>query len=139
MKYITKIVKYFAFITTGIVVLIGVLMLIQGEKYVSADTLIKIPCAGLATSAVTVLLYPSEDKSKKGYMLGVLLHYIVLCIVMIIFGAASGWIKLNIGGILLMIISTAAVYAFTSVVSYISSKNDADELNRALKHEPPKE
>ena len=139
MKYITKIVKYFAFITTGIVVLIGVLMLIQGEKYVSADTLIKIPCAGLATSAVTVLLYPSEDKSKKGYMLGVLLHYIVLCIVMIIFGAASGWIKLNVGGILLMIISTAAVYAFTSVVSYISSKNDADELNRALKHEPPKE
>lgn len=139
MKYITKIVKYFAFITTGIVVLIGVLMLIQGEKYVSADTLIKIPCAGLATSAVTVLLYPSEDKSKKGYMLGVLLHYIVLCIVMIIFGAASNWIKLNVGGILLMIISTAAVYAFTSVVDYISSKNDADELNRALKHEPPKE
>lgn len=133
MRYITEIIKYFAFITTGILILFIVLMLIQGDSAINLSTLIEIPCAGLVTSIVTVFLYPSETQSKKGYLLRILVHYTVLCIVMTVMGTLFGWIRLHFGGILFMMISVAAIYAFTFSVTYFTSKNDADEINRVLK------
>ena len=62
MRYIKDIIKYFTFITTGIIILFIVLMLIQGDKELCLSTLIEIPCAGLATSVVTVFLYPFEEQ-----------------------------------------------------------------------------
>ncbi|MBQ9384326.1 MAG: DUF3021 family protein [Ruminiclostridium sp.] len=133
MKYITEIIRYFTYITTGMVILFIVLMLIQGDDGIRLSTLIEIPCAALLTSAITVLLYPSEGKTRKAYLCRVLLHYLALCVVMIVMGILFGWIELNFHGILLMVISVAAIYAFTFVVAYITSKNEAEELNRALK------
>ncbi len=136
MKYITEIIKYFTFITTGIVILFIVLMLIDGDDIITLSTLIKIPCAALATSVVTVIFDPSE--TKRNFILSMLLHYLVLCIVMIGIGKLFGWISLDIHGILLMVISVAVIYAFTFAVTYITSKNDAEELNRALKNRKPR-
>lgn len=136
MKYITEIIKYFTFITTGIVILFIVLMLIDGDDIITLSTLIKIPCAALVTSVVTVIFDPSE--TKRNFMLSMLLHYLVLCIVMIGIGKLFGWISLDIHGILLMVISVAVIYAFTFAVTYITSKNDAEELNRALKNRKPR-
>ena len=138
MKYITEIIRYFTFITTGIVILFIVLMLIKGNDCILLSTLIKIPCAALATSIVTVILYPTETQSKKEYILKVLLHYLVLCIVMTIFGVLAEWISFNFIGIMIMVISTAAVYIFTYTITFLCSKNDADELNMALKNKRSK-
>ena len=134
MRYITDIIKYFTFITTGIVILFIVIMLKNGNDGLYLSTLIKMPCAGLVTSVVTVFLYPSEVHSKKGYLLRVLLHYVTLCIVMITMGLLFDWISFNISEILGMTVSVALIYAFTFTVSYITSKNDADEMNRILKN-----
>lgn len=133
MKYITEIIKYFAFITTGIVVLMIVIMLIQGDDGISLYTLAEIPCSGLVTSAVTVFLFPSEVQSRKIYLLRILLHYIALCVVMTAMGVFFGWINFDMSGILLMTVSVAVIYAFTFGIAYITSKNDADEINQALK------
>ena len=138
MKYITEIIRYFTFITTGIVILFIVLMLIKGNDCILLSTLIKIPCAALATSIVTVIFYPTETQSKKEYILKVLLHYLVLCIVMTIFGVLAEWISFNFIGIMIMVISTAAVYIFTYTITFLRSKNDADELNMALKNKRSK-
>lgn len=138
MKYITEIIRYFTFITTGIVILFIVLMLIKGNDCILLSTLIKIPCAALATSIVTVIFYPTETKTKKEYILKVLLHYLVLCIVMTIFGVLAEWISFNFIGIMIMVISTAAVYIFTYTIAFLCSKNDADELNMALKNKRSK-
>ncbi len=131
MRYIKDIIKYFTFITTGIIILFIVLMLIQGDKELCLSTLIEIPCAGLATSVVTVFLYPFEE--QKVFFLRILLHYLALCIIMITMGKLFGWIRLNIGGILLMMLSVAVIYIFTFGVTYITSKNEAYEMNQALK------
>ena len=134
MRYLKEIVKYFTCITTGIVILFIVLCFIKKDiDGVSTATLAEIPAAGLLTSIVTVVLYPSEEKPAKGFKIQVLIHYAVLCAVMSITGVLFGWIDFNIFDILLMCVSTAAVYAFTYAVTYISSMQDADELNRALK------
>ena len=133
MRYLTEIIKFFSFITTGIVILFIVIMLIQGDDGIHLSTLAEIPCAGLVTAAVTVLLYPNEVQSRKKYLLRVLLHYSVLCVIMITMGTLFGWIAPDAGGILLMLISVAVIYLFTFAVAYITSKNDADEMNRVLK------
>lgn len=138
MRYVTAIIKNFTFITTGIVILFIILMLIQGDDAVTLTTLIEIPCAALATSVVTVLLYPVEAKTKWAYRLRMLLHYLALCIVMIIMGILFGWIGFKIPDILLMMLSVAAIYAFTFTVTFITLKNDADELNRVLKNKQSK-
>ena len=133
MKYITEIIKYFTFITTGIVILFVAILLIQGGDSISLKTLIGMPCLGLVTAVVTVFLYPAEARTRREFWLKLLLHYFVLCVAISVFGMVFGRIGLDFKGILLMMVCTAAVYAFTYAVAYLSSKNDADELNQALK------
>lgn len=138
MRFIIDLVKYFTYITTGIVLVIIIISLLQGSDGISTTALIQIPCAALVTSLVTVLFYPNETKTKKESHLKTFIHYVVLCGVMITLGAAFKWINLNFSGILIMVITTAAVYAFTFAVSYLSSKQEADELNSALKRKQSK-
>lgn len=138
MRFITDLVRYFTYITTGIVFVFIVLSLVQGADEISTTALMQIPCAALATSLVTVLFYPKESNTKKEYHLKAFIHYIVLCGVMITLGATFKWVNLNLNGILIMVITTAAVYVFTFAVSFISSKQEADELNSALKHKQSK-
>ena len=133
MNFIKDILKFFTFITTGMVILFIIILLIQGDDGIYLSTLIEIPCAALVTSVLTVLLYPSEVRSKAVYLVRVLLHYLALCVVMVVCGILFGWIDFNVQGILLMVISVAAIYGFTFGVAYLTSKNDADALNRALK------
>lgn len=138
MKFITDLVKYFTFITTGIVIVFIVIVLIGGHDGISTATLIQIPCSALATSLVTVLFYPKESKTMKEYNLRLLLHYLVLCVVMVVLGTAFEWVNLNLNGILTMVISTAVVYIFTFTAAFLSSKHEADELNSALKNKHSK-
>ena len=134
MRYLKEIVKYFTCITTGIVILFIVLCFIQDDTDgISTVTLAEIPAAALLTSVVTVFFYPSEEKPAKSFRIQLLIHYVLLCVVMNVAGVLFGWIEFGLTDILLMCVSTAAVYAFTYAVTYISSMQDADELNRALK------
>ena len=133
MRYITEIIKYFTFITTGIVILFIIIMLIQGNDSITLSSLIEIPCAGLVCSVTTVLLYPAETKTKSALFVRMAIHYLALCVVMTVVGIMFGWISFNMNGILLMLISVAVIYAFTFGVAYITSKNDADEVNKVLK------
>lgn len=137
MRYITETIKFFTYITTGIVIVFIVILLLNGDGGIYLQTLIGIPCCGLITAIVTVLainFYPTDTRSKAAVFGWMVLHYLVLCGIMCVFGCLFGWIGFNIQGILHMAVSTAAVYAFTYAVAYLSSKNDADELNRALKN-----
>ena len=134
MKYITEIIKYFTFITTGIVILFIAILLLTGSNGINLNTLIGIPCLGLVTGVVTVFLYPAEAKTRREFWLKLVLHYFSMCLVSTTFGILFGWVSFDGKGILVMVVSTAAVYAFTYAVAYLSSKNDADELNRALKN-----
>lgn len=133
MKFITDLIKYFVYITTGILFVFITVMLIEGSKSISIQTLVQIPCAALITALVTVIVYSKEEMMKKEFYIRIAIHYLLLCFIMIIFGTAFGWVNLNLAGIMTMVISTAAIYAFTFAGAYLSSKSEAEKLNEALK------
>lgn len=134
MKFITDLIKYFVYITTGIVFVFIVMLLIEGGSGISIQTLIRIPCAALITALVTVIIYSKEGVTKREFYVRIAIHYILLCVIMVIFGTAFGWVNLNFGGVMIIIISTAAIYAFTFAGAYLSSKSEAEKLNKALKN-----
>lgn len=133
MKFITELLRYFVYITTGIIFVFIAILLIEGGSSISTKTLIQIPCAALVTALVTVIIYSKEAVMKKEFYIGMAVHYILLCVIMVIFGTAFEWIKFDLAGVMIMVISTAAIYAFTFAGAYLSSKSEAEKLNKALK------
>ena len=133
MKFITDLIKYFVYITTGIVFVFIAMLLIEGGSSISTKTLIQIPCAALVTALVTVIIYSKEEVMKKEFYIRIAVHYILLCVIMVIFGTAFGWVNFNLAGVMIIVISTAAIYAFTFAGAYLSSKSEAEKLNKALK------
>lgn len=133
MRFITDLVKYFVYITTGIVFVFIARLLIEGGSGISTQTLIRIPCAGFVTALVTVIICSSEALTKKVFYIRIAVHYLLLCVIMVIFGTAFEWINFDLAGVMTMVISTAAIYVFTFVGGYLSSKSEAEKFNKALK------
>lgn len=133
MKFITDLIRYFVYITTGILFVFITILLLNGGSGISLQALIEIPCAALATALVTVFIYSKEAVMKREFYIRIAVHYLLLCIIMVIFGTAFDWIGFDLAGVITIMISTAAVYAFTFAGTYLSSKSDAKKLNKALK------
>lgn len=133
MRFITDLIRYFVYITTGILFVFIAMLLIEGGSGVSTQTLIRIPCAGLATALITAVIYSREAVKKKELYIRISVHYILLCITMIALGTAFEWVNFDLAGVMTMVISTAAIYAFTFAGAYLSSKSEAEKLNKALK------
>lgn len=133
MKFITELLKYFVYITTGILFVFITMLLIEGSDSISIQKLIQIPCAAFVTALVTVIIYSKEAVMKKEFYIRIAIHYLLLCVIMVILGSAFEWIKIDLAGIMIMVISTAAIYAFTFAGAYLSSKSEAEKLNKALK------
>lgn len=135
MKFITELLKYFVYITTGILFVFITIMLIEGDESISIQTLVQIPCAALVTALVTeiFIILSRAAVTKKEFYIGISIHYILLCVTMVIFGTAFGWVNFNLAGVMIIVVSTAAIYAFTFAGAYLSSKSEAEKLNKALK------
>ncbi len=133
MKFFSHLVKYFSYITTGIVFVFIVIQLKEGYDTLDTKTLIQIPCAGFATALVTTVFLIGKWELPVAFGFRVALHYLTMLTMMIIIGILFGWIDFDFTGIMTMVITTAAVYIFTFAVTYISVKNEANELNTALK------
>ncbi|MDE6731960.1 MAG: DUF3021 domain-containing protein [Oscillospiraceae bacterium] len=135
MRFITDLIRYFVYITTGILFVFIVVLLIKGIDSISIQKLIQIPCAALITALITVIfsICSRETSTKKEFYIGIAIHYILLCAAMVFFGTTFGWVNFDLEGVMIIVISTAAIYAFTFVGAYLSSKNDAKKLNEALR------
>ncbi|MDE5991700.1 MAG: DUF3021 domain-containing protein [Oscillospiraceae bacterium] len=133
MKFITDLMRYFVYITTGILFVFITMLLIEGSDSISIQKLIQIPCAAFVTALVTVIIYSREAVMKKEFYIRIAIHYLLLCVIMVILGTAFEWIKIDLAGIMTMVISTAAIYVFTFVGAYLLSKSEAEKLNKALK------
>ncbi|MDE6593376.1 MAG: DUF3021 domain-containing protein [Oscillospiraceae bacterium] len=133
MKFFSYLVKYFTYITTGIVFVFIAILLIGDHDGLSREELIQIPCAGFATALVTTVLLVGKWEFPVAFGFRIALHYLMMLAMMIVIGILFEWIEFDLAGIITMVIATAAVYIFTFAVTYISVKNEADELNSALK------
>ena len=136
MKFFTEFLKYFVIITTGVLLMCAVNVSLSetgGESLAVGITLWQILGAGAVTAFVTALVYMRECKTKKQFIVMVIIHYILICAIMVTLGVLYGWMDFNIGGIIMMTVSVALVYLFTYAVRYFSDIRQADEFNRALK------
>lgn len=133
MKFITELLKYFVYITTGILFVFITIMLLGGYESISIRELMQIPLAAFVTALVTAVIYSKETMMKKEFNIRMAVHYILLCVIMVIFGTAFGWVSFDLAGVMTIVISTAAIYAFTFAGAYLSSKSEAEKLNKALK------
>lgn len=130
MKYLSEFIKYFCIITTGITLISGLTIL----KYdaIHSSTLMEVVIAGAVTALVTTIFLTGEPKSKKDMLCRMGLHYISLCVIMIIMNFSFGWMKCSIGGAVSMIVSVAIVYIFTTIAYVFTSRKEVREINEAL-------
>lgn len=124
--------QFFSTITTGILIVCAVNFLLSDNTDIPGDTLFQILFSGFATSLVTALFYYREIKTQKQFFIIISVHYVLLCGIMIGLGVWFGWMDLNAGGIIMMLISVAIVYALTMLMNYITAKKDADDINKML-------
>lgn len=132
MKRVFEFMKWFFYITTCVLIVVAVNIEIAGDEFIRPAVLWQILLSGFLTSFVTILLRPNEDDGGGLGFIKILIHYLVLCVVMIVCGYWFGWLKLNFRGILMMVVSTAVVYLLVYLAAYRLDKRQADEINREL-------
>ncbi len=130
MKYISEFVKYFCYITTGIVIVSGITVL--SNEMIPSATVLQSVLAGAITALVTTFFFTGEPKSKKDMFLRLTFHYISLCVIMVIIGFSFNWIPHSIMGVIFMIAAVGVVYIFTALSYMFTSQKEIKELNKAL-------
>lgn len=133
MKKINDFIKWFLYITTGVLIVCAVNFWAADMDAIPKNTLWQILLSGLLTAGVTVFIYPKDCNKKSVILTRIFFHYVVLCIVMIICGYWFGWLKLNAAGIVMMVVSVAVVYFLSFLAYYLTDLKRADEINRRLK------
>ena len=129
MKLMSEVFKWFLYITTGILIVTAIMFSLVGEETIPVNTLWKILLTGILTTGVTVCFRPWRDWRYAGFAL----HYIALCVVMVVCGCMFGWINFNMSGVLCMMVDVAAVYLIAFVAYCLVDKKQAEEINKRLR------
>lgn len=137
MKKLQELFLWFVSITVGILIICAVSFALSGEEALPPDILWQILLAGFVTAVVTTFLTPMECSGTVQIIVRELIHFIVLCAVMIFFGIRFGWIPQSLSGVVTMIVDVALVYAFTVVVIIVMGRVQANALNKALQEKYP--
>ena len=132
MKIISSFIKWYFYITTGILFVCAINMTLSREENIPSDTLWKILLSGFLTTVVTMFFLFRESDSKFVMIYRMILHYLALGIVMILSGRWFGWLEFDISGIVMMLLSVAVVYLLTFLVYYILDRKEAQEINQKL-------
>lgn len=132
MNKLREFVHYFITIATGILIICAVSYSTQAEAPTVATLWHILLSAGLSALATTVF-FPDDDASKLRINVGLVLHFISLCIIMIVCGQQFGWITPGFLPALAMVGYVVIVYAFTAGVTYLISRREAALLNQQLK------
>lgn len=133
MKRLSEFIKWYIYITISILAVCTVIFNILSDGTIPAATLWQILLSGFLTTVVTVLLTSGEWNKISTVIIRVILHYISLCIVMVLCGKGFGWLSFDFNGIALMAGAVAVVYVLSFGVYYIIDLKQADEINQRLK------
>ena len=132
MKIISSFIKWYFYITTGILFVCATNITLSREENIPSNTLWKVLLSGFLTTAVTIGFLLRESDSKFVMIYRMILHYLALSIVMILSGRWFGWLEFDISGIVMMLLSVAVVYFLTSFAYYILDRKEAQEINQKL-------
>ena len=132
MKYIKAFFSYFTVITTGIIILIAIINLLNPFTEMPRNILLQIISSGAVTALVTTALCPSETVAKRNFIIRICIHYVLISAIMLFFGYRFGWVSLRPLNIIVMLAEIAAVYIFTFTLQYLLVKKEADDLNKQI-------
>ena len=133
MRKLFELLRWFFYITTCVLFVCAANVQISGNETVPAIILWQILLSGFLTALVTVVLLPGEQDGGRVGVIKIIVHYFVLCGVMIGCGYQFGWMELNLNGIVMMAVSVAVVYLLVFLAGYWLDKKQADEINKRLK------
>ena len=95
MRVLKDFVKWFLYITMGILIVCAVNFQIADAESIPKETLWQILLSGFLTTGITVLLYPRNGSNKSTFWVEILAHYLALCIIMILCGYWFGWLDFD--------------------------------------------
>lgn len=133
MRKVYELIKWFLYITPGIVFVYAVNIEISGDTVIPAKRLWQILLSGFLTALITTLLVPRKENKKLTIFVEGLLHYTVLSIIIISCGCWFGWISFDIAEIVMLLVSVAVVYLMVFFVYYLIDVKQAKEINQKLK------
>lgn len=133
MRKLSDFIKWYTYITISILIVCTIQFGIYCEEMIPLATLWQILLSGFLTTLVTVLLVLTEDNRKWMNVVRGVLHYILLCIIMIACGNWFGWLNLDLAGIGMMVGAVAVVYILSFGAYYITDLKQANEINQKLK------
>lgn len=137
MDKLRNFIQWFVTITTGTLFLCALSSTLSGEETVPVAMLWQALLTGALCALSTLLFFPTESKSRLHTVVGISLHFLSLCAIMIFCGVRFGWIAWDLPSVCYMVGCVIAVYAFTTGVSYLIEKKQVDLMNRILKEKYP--
>ncbi len=132
MNFFKRFLHFFVAITTAIVFVVAIDGAISDYEMIPKHTMFQILGAGAVTALVTAAIFGYEPKTRKQYLIQSVVHYVILCGIMVSAGIMFGWIDATLFGIMMMCVYVAVVYFIVFVVSYLLLKKEADRFNEAL-------
>lgn len=137
MKLIREFIKWYVYITFGVLVIVALSCTTAEIEFVKTYTLWQILIASFLTSVVTTIMHSGHEEGLVKCLPRMFLHYALLCIVMVVCGMMFDWISQSIGGILFMMGAVAAVYVITLGIFSLLDWRAANNINQRLKEMYP--
>lgn len=140
-KRIKKMLLYTVCITTGTILACAfwymVTLISKGLPILSAQVpymiLWQILSVGILCGVGTELILGGRECTPAKEKLKVIIHYVFINLAVLVCGYFYDWYKLSISGILLMCLTSVAVYAFTVFIGHANELKLADKMNQKLK------
>lgn len=132
MKTLGNFVKWFLYITVGILIVCGISYVLAGVEMVMVDVFGMILLSAFVTALATVLITPKDEDGKVKSCVKIVLHYIILCVIMCFLGVWFGWMHFDLAGIAMMVVDVGLVYLLAFVAHYIVDVKQAGEINKML-------
>lgn len=133
MSIFRDFIKWFQYITIGVLIICAANFALSGTDTIPMMTLWQILLSGFLTTLITMLFY----SGKRVTYIKCGIHYVILCGVMIPCGYWFGWLSFNVAGICMMLLSVAGVYLLAFVAYYLIDLKQAKKINQRLKEKYP--
>ena len=133
--FVSNLIKFFLIINSAEMLIVWINIF----KFDTIGTALipQIFCSSFVTALVTTVFFSLNPKKPMGVALRVILYiafYLVLCVVIMGLGSLFSWFELSAQGILGVALSVAGVFGITAFISYILSRNEANEMTDALRN-----
>lgn len=131
MRKLRTFIEYFLTVTTGIVFIAAFSYSSEPEALTSM-TLWQILFAAALCALATTLFFPDEGANKIRMRIGIALHFISLCAIMIVCGRWFGWVGPSFKDAAVMVGYVVVVYAFTTGIACLLEVKQAAAMDRQL-------